>query len=154
VQPDLMRQWLRFAADALEGTESLRKAMESLGAKPPGPEDLARWARLWLPEGAGRTDPQSLQDVLEAWWDMLGVVPRYRYAELARRYEELKARLEEAEDTVRHLRTLLREQGGPAEAGAALDRWAELTEKTLQAQMDWARAWLDPTKTGSGDKPK
>ena len=38
---------------------------------------------------------------------MMGVVPRFRYLDLLQRSETLKARFEEAEETIQHLRTTL-----------------------------------------------
>ena len=146
----LVEQWLRMAADALRGTEQARKAFDALGATPPTADALERWWRLWFPAGEeapAPPEPEQLREWVESWWENLGVVPKYRYMELLRRYEALKARLEEAEETVRNLRKILSEQGGSEEARSAVDRWAELTEEALKAQMEWARAW-----TGAGAK--
>ncbi|GAB4264668.1 hypothetical protein [Deferrisoma sp.] len=155
MNPKLWEEWLRWSTQILEGTGAARQAFESLGTKPPSPEELARWAKAWLPAESRPADPGELQEVLERWWDLLGVVPRYRYVELLRRYEELKERLEQAEETVRHLRTLLRDKEGVApDVTSAVDQWAELTQKALDAQMEWARTWLGTGETGTEGKAR
>lgn len=86
------------------------------------------------------------------------MVPRYQYLELLGRYEELKGRLEEAEDTVRNLRELLARRGDVREIQNALDGWEEGTRRALDAQAAWARSWLEgvfgpsaPEQTAPGE---
>lgn len=161
MDPKLLEAWLRLTADALKGTEDARKALETLGVTPPSPEALSRWAGAWLPRYAERREPPAggdLQEIAEQWWKALGVVPRHRYLELLERYEELRARLEDAEKTIRNLRDLLTRRGGDAEAGGAmLDQWEETTRKVLQAQSEWTKSWAEgfwkPEQDKAGKKP-
>lgn len=48
--------------------------------------------------------------------NLLGMVPREEYAALARQYEELKEKVAEQEETIKHLRILLEEKGMGLEA--------------------------------------
>lgn len=138
----VLEDWLRLTADALRGTEQARKALEALGSNPLTPEALTRWTRLWMGGGsAPPPEPSQLQEVLEEYWKALGVVPRHQYLELLDRYEELKARLEEAESTVKNLRALLGQRGQENEVTGVLEEWERLTRAALETQAEWARSW-------------
>jgi len=138
----VLEDWLRLTADALRGAEQARKALEALGSNPLTPEALNRWTRLWMGGGASPApEPSQVQEVLEEYWKALGVVPRYQYLELLDRYEELKARLEEAETTVKNLRALLAQRGQESEARGVLEEWEKLTRTALETQAEWARSW-------------
>ena len=118
--------------------------MDALGQIPLSMEALTRWASMWAPQKTPHlADAEQLKDLVEEWWKACGVVPRHRYMEVLKRYEELKARLEEAETTVRNLRALLKEKGREQEVKGALDQWEETTRKALETQSDWARAWAE-----------
>lgn len=115
--------------------------------------------KLWLPEtGRGGSVPSAqvtdFHALLEEWWQLLGVVPRYRYDELQRRYEELRERLEEAEKTVARLRRSLASEGSHGEAREMLEAWETLTQQTLAAQSEWTRRWLEGWTTPPADKKR
>ncbi|MBE0616523.1 MAG: hypothetical protein IH608_01165 [Proteobacteria bacterium] len=151
----LVEAWLRLTADALRGTGDTRKALEALGANPLTPEGLAGWARAWMPkEVSTAPDPGELQELIQGYWKALGVVPRQRHLELLERYEELKARLEETESTVKNLRELLGSKGREREAEGVLGEWEDLTQKALKAQAEWARTWTEGILSGSEKKER
>jgi hypothetical protein len=155
-----LEAWLRLSADAVRGVDQAREAMQLLGQGPVSPDAMASWMSIWMPQ-MGATGPapaprpvaspsvEEFQDMVEQWWTGLGVVPRSRYMEAIRRCEELRARLEEADETVRHLRELLAEGGHEAEASGMLDTWESATRSALEAQAEWARMWTERTD-GSG----
>jgi hypothetical protein len=159
MDPKQLEAWLRLSADAVRGTEQAREAMKLLGQGPLSPDAMVAWMQAWMPEvgGTASAKPVELQparefqDMVEQWWTGLGVVPRSRYLEVVRRSEELRARLEEAEETVKRLRELLAEGGHDAEATEALDTWGTITRNALDAQADWARMWTEGTG-GPGDR--
>lgn len=70
------------------------------------PDYLALWKKA---EGDFR---ESFKEYL----NLLGVVPREEYAALARRYEELKEKVAEQEETLKYLRLLADEKGMGLEA--------------------------------------
>ncbi len=151
----LVEDWLRLTADALRGAEDARKAMEALGAGPLTPDGLAGWARAWMPKQASAApDPGDLQELVEEYWKALGVVPRQRHLELLEKYEELKARLEEAESTVKNLRELLASRGREQEAEGVIGEWEDLTRKALKAQTEWARTWTEGFLSGTEKKKR
>ncbi len=155
MDPKLLESWLRLTADALRGTEEARKAMDALGANPLTAEALTAWAKAWMPKEAGpRPDPGDLQDLVEDYWKALGVVPRQQYLELLQRSEELKARLQEAETTVKNLRELLETRGREAEAQRVIGEWEDLTKKALEAQKEWAQTWTEGLFAGSEKKKR
>jgi hypothetical protein len=145
-----------MTADALHGADDAQRALKALGSTPMSASSLSAWMKLWLPEARTRTGRISEAEVsefgilVESWWRLLGVVPRYQYDELQRRYEELLRRLEQAEGTVQRLRGSLSSTGHEAEAQAMLDAWEGLTRQTLEAQSEWTRRWL----TGRGDEER
>jgi hypothetical protein len=151
-----LEAWLRLSADAVRGAEQAREAMQLLGQGPLSPDAMAAWMRVWMPQAGGTAAAEKpvesppveeFQDMVEQWWTGLGVVPRSRYLEAVRRCEELRTRLEEAEQTVKHLRELLAAGGHEAEATEVLDTWDTITRKALDAQAEWARMW---TEGGTG----
>ena len=151
--------WLRMTADAVRGADDAQRALDALGKAPLSPASLEAWMKLWLPRdeqgtatGISRTEVSDFHTMLENWWQMLGVVPRYRYDELSTHYAELKQRLEDSEKTVRRLRKTLGTEGGQAEASDMLDAWEELTERTLATQAEWTQRWMQgwTTEPGSG----
>jgi uncharacterized coiled-coil protein SlyX len=73
-------------------------------------EDSPDFFTLW--KKAEEDFRESFRDYL----NLLGMVPREEYAALARQYEELKEKVGEQEDTIKHLRTLLEEKGMGLEA--------------------------------------
>lgn len=77
--------------------------------------------------------------MVENWWRLLGVVPRYEYDELRRRYEQLLRQLQEADGTIQRLKGTLFSTGHGAETQAMLDSWERLTRQTLEAQSEWTR---------------
>jgi hypothetical protein len=152
----VLEDWLRLTADALRGTEQARKALDALGSTPLTPEALTRWTRLWMGRGSSPSpDPSEMKAVVQEYWKALGVVPRHQYLELLEQCEELKARLEEAESSVRNLRELLATRGQEGEARRGLDEWEKLTRKALETQAEWARAWTGAGgEAPEGKKPK
>jgi uncharacterized coiled-coil protein SlyX len=53
----------------------------------------------------------DFQDSLREYFSLLGVVPRAEYLELAKKYEDLKEKAADQEETIKHLRMLLSEKG-------------------------------------------
>ena len=54
---------------------------------------------------------ENFQESFKEYLHIFGVVPREEYAELARRHEELQAKVAEQEETIKLLRLLLEEKG-------------------------------------------
>lgn len=148
-----LEAWLRLSADAVRGAGQAKEAMQMLGQGPLSPDAMAAWMQAWMPQAGGATGAakpaesppvEEFQGVVEEWWKGLGVVPRSRHLEAVRLCEELRARLEEAEQTVKHLRELLAAGGHEAEATEALDTLDTITRKALDAQAEWARMFVEP----------
>lgn len=58
----------------------------------------------------------DFRDSFKDYLTLLGVVPREEYAALARKYDELKAKAADQEETIKHLRMLADEKGLGLEA--------------------------------------
>jgi uncharacterized coiled-coil protein SlyX len=54
---------------------------------------------------------ENFQESFKEYLHIFGVVPREEYADLARRHEELQAKVAEQEETIKLLRLLLEEKG-------------------------------------------
>ena len=54
---------------------------------------------------------ENFQESFKEYLHIFGVVPREEYADLARHYEELQAKVAEQEETIKLLRLLLEEKG-------------------------------------------
>jgi hypothetical protein len=53
----------------------------------------------------------DFRESFKEYLNLLGMVPREEYADLARKYEELKGKVAEQEETIKLLRVLLEEKG-------------------------------------------
>ena len=152
-----LEAWMRMTADALKGADQAQKALEALGKGPLSPEGVAGWWSAWVPKAETApegVDPLQFQTLVEQWWKAIGVVPRHRYLELLERYEQLRGRLEAAEETVKSLRGLFRAHRSEQEVGAALDQWEDVTRKALETQEEWMRTWMEGGGKEKDDKKR
>jgi hypothetical protein len=67
--------------------------------------DSPNYLKMW--EKAEEDFRDSFRDYLS----LLGVVPREEYVELAKKYEKLKEKVADQEETIKHLRMLLSDKG-------------------------------------------
>lgn len=160
----LVELWLRLTADAVRGADDAQRALEALGSSPMSAGSLAAWMKPWLPDerstaaGISETDASEFESLVEGWWHLLGVVPRYQHdalqkrcEELQRRNDALQRRVEQAESTIRRIGGDLSSMGRETDAHAALDTWESLARQTLQAQTEWTRRWLQGVGDAEGD---
>lgn len=70
------------------------------------PDSFAPWKKA----------EENFRESFKEYLNIFGVVPREEYAALARQYEELRAKVAEQEETIKHLRLLLEEKGLGLEA--------------------------------------
>jgi hypothetical protein len=133
---------LRLLAEATRGTRAAQATVRSLAEGRLTPESVVRQIASYLPAGMKPPTPASLQAWTEDLWSTVGVVPRSRYVELLERYEALRARLEEAEVTIRRLRRLLEESGHEDDARKILDLWSNAVGETLRSQAEWMRTLI------------
>jgi len=73
---------------------------------------------------------QTMRDFQESFTEFLsvmGLVPRATYLELVQKYETLKARCADQEETIRHLNALLKDRGaGSGAGGEKAGPWTDL----------------------------
>ena len=142
--------WFRLLAEAARGTRTAQATIRSLADGNLTPEKLARQIARWLPSGVAPPAADTLNQWTEELWSAIGVVPRSRYQELLERYEALRARLEEAEVTIRRLKRLLSEKGHEGDAQKVLDLWANAVGETLRSQAEWMRGWIAGPEPSEG----
>src|SRR5690349_19025545 len=116
--------WFRLLADAARGTRAAQSTIRSLADGKLTPEKLTQQISTWLPAGVAPPNADTLKQWTDDLWSTIGVVPRSRYVELLERYEALRARLEEAEVTIRRLKRMLSEKGHEGDAQKLLDLWS------------------------------
>lgn len=140
----LAEAWLRLLAEAVRGTRSAQRALRAFAERLQAPAELARRLSTFLPAGVSPPRPEALERWLERFWGVAGLVPRRRYEELLERYEALRARLEDAEVTIRKLRRLLGDRGRERDAKQLLDVWASAVTETLRTQAGWMSRFVPP----------
>ena len=78
----------------------------------------------------------DFRESFKGYLNLLGMVPREEYAALARKYEELKEKVAEQEETIRLLRMLLEEKGlGLAATSLEFQRLIEKQGEQFQKLM-------------------
>jgi uncharacterized coiled-coil protein SlyX len=78
-------------------------------------------AKMW------KKAEKDFRDSFRDYLNLLGVVPRDEYVELARKYEELKERVADQEETIKHLRMALADKG--YDFSAVTSEFQKLMEK-------------------------
>lgn len=152
--PNMVEVWLRLMNDAMRGTTDAQEAIRALSEGPMTPDQVARWVMRVSPMLATTSSakPEAFNDWLEGSWQMMGVVPRYRYLELLERHELLRLRLEEAEKKLQSMRKTMPVGAVPEkEAQQILDMWQNMLHETVKMQTDWMRNWT--AADGEPDKP-
>lgn len=74
------------------------------------PEDSPDYFSMW------KKAEEDFRDSFKDYLNLLGMVPREEYADLARKYEELQEKIADRDETIRHLRMLADEKGMGLEA--------------------------------------
>ena len=139
--PVVIAAWVRLTEAARRGVGGAQEAIRLLSEAWKSPEELRAWMERFVPLRSELSGPEGFQEWMEEWWRMMGVVPRFRYLGLVEKSETLKARFEEAEATIQHLRTTLGIKGQENQSKEILDLWETALHKTLKAQDEWLRTW-------------
>ena len=97
-----MNRWLKGEFANFQGlTDIFQKAYGLDRLNKSTPDYLNIWKKA----------AQDLKDSYRAYLNLMGLAPREDYAELAQRCEELKEKVAEQEETIKHLRLLLEDNG-------------------------------------------
>lgn len=136
----MMETWLNLMTEATRGSNDARETMRALTGTSLAPDEMMRLMTRFLPPGIAPTQARVMNESLEEYWRMMGVVPRYRYLEALERNEQLRRQLEEAE------RALQQMHSGPAaasqeQARKVVDLWGSMLQQTLSAQQEMMRTW-------------
>jgi uncharacterized coiled-coil protein SlyX len=78
---------------------------------------------------------QDFKDSYRAYLNLMGLAPREDYAELAQRCEELKEKVAEQEETIKHLRLLLEDKG--LDYRAVTQEFQELIKKQAETVQEF-----------------
>lgn len=144
LNPKVFEAWYTLMAEAMRGTAEAQDAFQKLSDMSSNPQDFNRWMAQFMPGAASSFNfrPENFEDQLEAWWRMMGVVPRNRYLELLEKCDALERKLAKAEETITSLRQRLGSQGQQEDdAKKVLDMWGTVMEETLKTQTEWMKTW-------------
>jgi hypothetical protein len=97
-----LSQW--FSQD-LKGFEDLTALFRKSYGLDELPENSADYEEAW--QKAAENFQNSLRDYLS----LMGVVPKDEHIKLVKKYEDLKRKVADQEETIKHLRMLLEEKG-------------------------------------------
>jgi hypothetical protein len=147
MDPRIFESLLRLMTDAMQGAAGAQKTIQSLAEFPTNPSEIVPWVQKNLPNVGDLSKSQLMGDQFDAWFRMMGFVPRTRYLELLERYEDLRLRLEEADKTKTRLKSLI--DPGHA-ANVVLDAWGNTLNKTLKTQSEWLERFLATSEEDSG----
>lgn len=141
----MMEAWLNLITEAARGSNEAREVIKSITGTSLRPDEVVRMMTHFMPAGVGPISADTINESLEEYWKMMGVVPRYRYLELLERYEELRIKLEEKERSMR-MQPMLDVSPKPEETKKVLDLWGAMLQQTLQAQQEMMQAVTAPLK--------
>ncbi len=95
-------KWMKQGFDGFEQmSEMFRKAYGLEYKDETDPDYMKSW----------KTAMSAFQDSYRQFMDLMGMVPRDEHMELVEKYEALKEKSAEQEETIRHLRMLLSDKG-------------------------------------------
>jgi hypothetical protein len=131
---DLPRFFEGDVAENQTPTDIFLKAYGLENLNKQSPDFQKMWKKSW----------QEFQASHRAYLSLLGGVPREDFAKLERRYEEVQARAEAQEETIRQLRLLLGEKG--LDYRAVTRSFQELIKKQTQTVQDFFSGLVDQQK--------
>lgn len=175
------KKFLNFWGNAFLNMARSQEQMEAMtkwmgAGMPPGGADFSNWIDLFSktyglayaprsqPPDTGDADEahadteawqrsiRNFQSSLRQYFDMLGVVPKSEHVELIKKYEALKEKVDDMQETIRHLRmqtgTPETDGGDTPESEAVVkDFQRMISQQTRQFQelMNAAQSFFNPT---------
>lgn len=143
-QIDNFNNWLQ---QGLAGYQALLSAMGGPAGEPERQAPGKRsddYGRLWSQVA------EDYQETLKDYLAIFEMVPKAEHLELIKKYEDVKAKLKDQEETIERLRHLLREKG--EDQNRAMDDFKELIEKQsdeFQELMKHMSSFFQKTKEKS-----
>ena len=137
-----LTQWIN---QGLKGFDDLNGMFQSSYMKDGPAEGSPDYPKAW--QHATKDFQESLKDYL----NLMGVIPKGEYLELVEKYEDLKKKASDQEETIEHLRMLLDEKRN--DRGEALTGFQDLIRKqTDQFQKLMQGFGQFPGKSSSNDE--
>jgi hypothetical protein len=145
----IMETWMNLVTEAMRGNGDARETVRTITGSSMRPDEMLRLMTRFMPAGTVPFQAEALNEWLEEYWRMMGVVPRYRYLDLLERYEQLRLRVEEFEKS-RQLPMM--SAGQPEEAQKVFGLWSSMMEETMKAQQEMMKAWTPKNSEDDTDK--
>ena len=135
--------WLSLVTDTMQEGNRSQDAFRYLATAWKSQHEMNKWIERFLPKSEISRRPEEIRGWIEDWWKIMDVVPRSLYLELLERNELLKAKLEEAETTIKQLRATVGVTGQEEQSNEILSVWETTIQTTLKAQNEWVQTWTD-----------
>jgi hypothetical protein len=148
----MMEAWFGLVTEAARGNNDARETMRALTGSSLRPDEIVRLMTRFMPAGMMPVQAESMNEWLEEYWKTIGVVPRYRYLDLLERYEQLRLRVEELEQSknMRMPSMMSVNASQPEEAKKVLNMWGTMLEETMKMQQEMLRAWAPGSSSEEG----
>jgi hypothetical protein len=143
-----MESWLNLVTEAVRGNTDARETVRTITGASMRPDEMVRVMTRFMPAGVMPMQTETVNEWLEEYWKSIGVVPRYRYLDLLERYEQLRLRVEELEQSKRHP---MMGSGVPQteDARKVMDLWGTFMQETIKAQQSLLQTWMPNSEEGS-----
>lgn len=155
ISPKMMEAWLTLVNEAMHGTKDSQDAMRMLSSVSANTSELSQWMMKFMPMASAMPNtPQveAFQDMLDNWYQGMGVVPRSRYLDLLEKYDKVQRRLEKAEETIAALRGYSETKTQTEEeAKKMLNMWSGMFEETVKTQLNLMKSWSQQTQESQDD---
>jgi hypothetical protein len=116
-----MEDAAKWMTQGLKGFEDLTAMFRKFYGLDNVSESAPDYAKTW--EKAAKDFQKSFHDYL----NLFGVVPRHEYLDLVKKYEAVKNKVAEQEETIKHLRMLMGAKG--ADLGEIIKGYQDLVKK-------------------------
>lgn len=112
-------------------TSMFQKAYGLEGLDQDSPDYMKMWKKA----------EEDFRDSFKDFLNLMGMVPRHEHAALALKYEELKEKVADQEETIKHLRLLLEDKG--VDFGMATVEFQELIKKQTRQTQEFLQGLKD-----------
>jgi hypothetical protein len=100
---------------------------------------------------AWREASDTFQNSLRDFLKLMGVVPRQEHLALVKKYEDLKKKAADQEETIKHLRMLLEKEG--MDQGEAVKRFQDLVKEQTEQFQDLIKGFGRLFEKSKGGRP-
>ena len=123
-----MEDLLKLSRQGFKGFEEMAAMFRKFYGLENIEKDAPEYIKHW------RNATEEFQNTFREYMAMMGVVPREDYIKLVEKYEELKKRVVDQDETIRHLKLLLRDKS--VDQGETVKVFQDLMAKQSEQFME------------------